>query len=204
MAIRIYVSRLCVFTALFAALLAGCASRTEGKQGHDSAPLPDNLGTLADTEKARVLLDRGVSADSLALFVIECVEGRKPGVTFTDFNGVETYVEQRLGEEAYGAYTVCLEANLQRLPLSNKYMVKRELPLTDMSLLGFTLGLEYVNKVIDNNLSIGKVDLEVAEFHRACGSDEALFRDFLEGFATGIRESAGREMPDAVAKKYGK
>lgn len=203
MAIRKYFRRLCVFATLLTVLCQGCGSRAEEKPGHDSASLPENLGKLSDTEKARVLLDRGVSADSLALFVIECVEGRKPGVTFTDFNGVETYVEQRLGEEAYGAYTVCLDANLQRLPLSKKYMVKRELPLTDMSLLGFTLGLEYVNKVIDNDLSIGKVDLEVAEFHRACGSDEALFQDFLEGFSTGIRESAGREVPEAVAEKYG-
>ena len=204
MAIHRNVSLLSVFAALLAGVCCGCGTRTgEGQRG-DTAALPENLGTLPDSAKARVLLDHGVSPDSLALFVIECVEGRKGGVTFTDFNSVETYVEQRLGEEGYGAYTVCLEANLQRLPLGKKYMVKRELPLTDMSLLGFTLGLEYVNKVIDNGLSIGKVDLEVAEFHRACGSDEALYQDFLEGFSTGIRESAGREMPEAVAEKYGK
>lgn len=192
-----------ILPAVLCLLCLSCASRSE--VAHDSSQaLPADFASLSDRDKARVLIDRGVSADSLAVFIIDCVEGGKPGVTFTDFDAVETYVGERLGDEAYEAYTVSFEANLQRLPLDRKYLVKRDIPLTDMSLLGFSLGLEYVNKVIDNSLSIGKVDREVAEFHRACGDDESIYQDFLKGFATGIRESGERQVPEAVAEKYGR
>lgn len=203
MSIFKYISRLCLTVVAVVVSVVGCGRGSGPTTGPGEEALPENMGALSDREKARVLLDSGVSPDSLAVFVIDCVDGLKPGISFSDFNGVETYVAERLGEDAYGAYTVCLEANLQRLPLGKKFLVKRDLPLTDMSLLGYTLGLEYVNKVIDNGLSIGKVDREVAEFHRACGADESIYRDFLDGFATGIRESAGRDVPDAVAEKYG-
>lgn len=180
----------------------GCRSSASDKEEADTASLPADFGKHSDSDKARYLLEHNVSVDSLASFVIECVGGNVPGVSFTDFDDIELLVAERLGDEALGTYLLCFETGMQRLPLAKKYQLKKQLPLTDMSLLGFTLGLDYSNKIIDSQLSLGKVDREVAEFYRACNQEESVYEDFLKGLATGLTKSASRGVPEDVAAKY--
>lgn len=204
--IYLYINRLILAVAcLSASLLWGACLRAGDGKVQDASGvegLPEGFASMPDTAKVRLLLDAGVSVDSLASFVVSCSAGQHGSVTFTAYEDVERVVTERLGEENAGMYLVYLEANLQRLPLDKKYAIKRSMPLTDISLLGYNLGLEYVERVLDAGLKIGRVDLEIAEFHRACGSDEGLYEDFLAGFAAGIRASANRNVPPEIVRKY--
>ena len=98
----------------------------------------------------------------------------------------------------------CLEANMQMLPLSNQYLLNRSMHQVNPSMLGYSLGLEYVSRVADMKLSIGKVDFEVAELNRACAGDEDIYRDFLTGFAAGIKAFDGEGISNEIVEKYGK
>lgn len=193
-----------VFILMLSLLLLSCVGNTGDVRNEESAELPDNFSVLSDTAKIAVLLDAGVQPDSIASFVLLCAQEHYPGVTVTDYKGVKNYVERRLGKDGVAAYTACLEANMQTLPLSNQYLLKRSMHQVNPSMLGYTLGLEYVTRVADMNLSIGKVDFEVAELNRACADDEDIYKDFLTGFSAGIQAFEGDGISDEIVKKYGK
>lgn len=194
--------KLSVLAVILLFVLSACAGSEENSV---DASLPSDFASLPDTAKVRVLLDQGVSADSLAAFVCESLNGKHGNVSFSDFDGIEIYVGERMGDEAAGMYGMSFEMYMQYLPLDKRYKVKIAMPLTDIETLGYTLGLEYVNQVIDNQMTIGQVDREVAALRRVCASDEDTFEHFLKGFATGIQisTSAAREVPSAIVTKYG-
>lgn len=200
---NIYSFCILIYSCASVFILSGCARGGSDTDSSSGEALPPHIESMPDTAKARVMLDAGVSPDSLASFVVNCVDGKHQGITFSEFDAVENYVAERLGESALDTYDVSFEASLQALPLDKKYKVVRETKMVDEPLIGYTLGLEYVNRVVDNSLSIGKVDLEVAELKRACNSDESVYNDFLVGFAAGISHTPADLLPQEVTDKYG-
>lgn len=192
--------KLCFSLALLLIINAGCKNSAE--TGID-ASLPANFAALSDTAKVRVLIDRGITPDSLAAFVCESINGKHGDIRFSEFDDIEIYIGEKLGDEAAGMYGMSFEMNMQQLPLDKRYTIKMSLPLTDITTLGYTLGLEYVNQVIENKMTIGQVDREIAEFRRACASDEDTYEHFLKGFSTGIQVSTDKDISPAIVAKYG-
>lgn len=192
------INLLCILTGL---LLTACGSK-EGEQ--QTSDIPDDFSTLSDTQKIQRLIDAKVTTDSIAHFVTECLDGRHPGVTIKDPDAVMLYVGEKLGDEEMGNYAMSFDMYLQALSPASKYKTRIAMPATDRERLGYDLGLEYVNQVVDKKLTIGQVDRDVTALQRAAATDEDTYENFLTGFAEGIKLSADRGIPTAVISKYGR
>ena len=195
------VCRLCLVAAM-AFLLFSCGKSDGGNNVIDSS-LPADFATMSDSAKVRVLLDHGLSPDSIAVFVCETAEGKHPGIAFKDFTVVDTYMYERLGETGFGLYRQAFDSYMEYMPLVAKMKMLMASPLADLDRVGYELGLGHVNQVIEKRLTIGKVDREVAELRRACGNDEDTFNRFLRGFAAGINTRAAGEIPAEIVAEYG-
>lgn len=189
--------------------IGGFTSCTDHKiaEQHDNTlsnvTLPDAFAAWSDSTKIDYLLNNGFTIDSIASFVIMCAEGSNTDISFNDYDSIEYYINNRLGSESAQRYGVLIEANLQTLPLAAKYSVYLRLPIGKNSLLGYNLGLEYVDRILNTELNLGRIDLEIAEFHRACGSNEGVFEDFLDGFAAALKQCRDTSLSPEIISKYG-
>ena len=60
--------------------------------------------------------------------------------------------------------------------------------------LGLQLGLEYMQSVRENNLSVDDVKRELKAFKQACGNDSNTYKRFIIGFRTVLEADSGRDM----------
>lgn len=193
--------KLCAIAAIVSSM-ASCGSSDSGSSALDKS-LPSDFASLPDTSKVRVLLDKGVAPDSLAVYMCEVAEGKHGNVRISDYMEVDTYIYEKLGEEGFGIYRMAFDSYAASMPLVSKMKLYTASSLGDLDRMGYELGLEYVNQVLDKHLTIGKVDREVAELRRACDNDEDTFNRFLRGFAAGISTRAPGEVPAEIVEAYG-
>lgn len=192
-----------VSAILTAALMAlgGC----KGDEAADAttAAMPGNFSSSPDSVKVKMLLDHNVSLDSLANYICRAAAGEIKNVNITDFGQIDAYIYTHRGEKDYEVYALAFDECKKSLPLTSKLTLYRKNALLDPDKVGYQLGLEYVNDVMDKKLTIGKVDREVAEFRKACGDDEDTYKRFLKGFAVGLSTRAAGEIPQDILAQYG-
>lgn len=191
-----------VYSALFLlTLLMGACSSSNQEQEN---ALPADFASMNDTAKLGVLVRQGLSPDSIALYVLHTAEGRNPGVKFTDYANMDVYLYGALGDEGFNSYRIAYDDYVATMPLVPKLKQLQASPDHDPQSVGFELGLEYINQVLDQKMTIGKVDREVAELHRALGQDEDTYSRFLQGFAAAIASRPAGQVPADITKQYGK
>lgn len=189
-----------LISGLFVGLLMSCSS----DKSAELKDLPTDFAAQSDTAKIGILIDRGIGPDSIAHFVAGSLEGKHKDVTFRNLDEVEAYIFERMGNENATAYTMSLEIYIQQLPLDVRYRLKMDSPLTEVEKLGYELGLEFTNQVINQNMTKGQVDHEVANLRRACGDDEETYEHFLTGLAAGLKSRPEAEVNPVILESYGK
>lgn len=197
--------RICKLLVVLLLVLSfgSCSSGSNDGSASIDKSLPAGFASLTDSAKIRVLIDQGVSPDSIGVFVCEVAEGKHPGISIADYMAVDTYIYERLGESGFGLYRLAFDSYASSMPLVSKMKLYMASGLGDLDRLGYELGLEYVNQVMEQKLTIGKVDREVAELRRACDNDEDTYNRFLKGFAAGISTRAPGEVPAEIIAEYG-
>lgn len=168
--------------------------------------LPSDFSALPDTAKVRALIDMGVSPDTMAVFVSEVAAGMRPGISIQSPEDVLTYVYTNCSDEDFTMFSATFESHVENLPPAAKMKVYAlsASAAGNADKMGYKIGLEYLNSVLEKDLSIGAIDKEIAEFRRACGKDEDTYQRFLKGFAAAISTRAPGELPAELVSKYGK
>lgn len=181
--------------------LAGC----KGNNSIDSttAAMPKNFGTLPDSTKVKLLLEQQISLDSLAGYICRAAAEDIPGVKIESLADVEAEIYSLKGERDFSVYMLAFDECKHKLPLVKKLNVYSKNTLEGEDMLGYRLGLEYVNDVMQRKLTIGKVDKEIAEFRSACGDDEDTYKRFLKGFATALQTRKPGEVSAEIISQYG-
>lgn len=198
MKIFVYVS----MTLVCALLLSACGN----KSGENLSGLPSDFKTAPDTLKAKALIDKGISPDSIAIFFCEAGAGMRHGVNVKDFADITTYMYTHCTEEDFEIFSTAFDSHVETLTPAQRMKLYSLIAQEDGNAdkMGYELGLVYVNSVMERDLSLGAVDKEIAEFRRACGKDEDTYNRFLKGFAVAISTRQKGELPSELVRKYGK
>lgn len=181
-----------------------CACNGKDSDNSTMAGLPRDFSSKPDSTKVHMLLDNGMPLDSLAVYVCKAAVGDIQGVSINDFASIDAYIYAAKGEKEYEVYALAFDECKKQLSLVKKLRLYKKNALEDPDKIGYQLGLQYVNDVIYNKLTIGKVDREIADFRRACGDDEDTYNRFLKGFAVGISTRTPGEVPQDIIDQYGR
>jgi len=186
-------------------IAAGCIASCKKGQDLDSttSKMPANFASLPDTTKVRHLIDKQVPLDSIAVYLCDAAIGRIKNVHVDNFTDIDTYIYTHCGDKDFEVYALALDEYKKSLPLVDKLTLYKKTSLDDPDKIGYKLGLEYVNSVMEKKLAIGKVDREIADFRRACGNDDDTYNRFLIGFSTGIRSRTAGEISPDIVERYG-
>ncbi len=198
---RLHVIKASVLCA--AALIWASGCKNNEADDATTAAMPRNFASSSDSVKVKMLLDHNVSLDSLAQYVCLAAAGEIKNVNITDFGQIDAYIYTHRGEKDYEVYALAFDECRKSLPLTSKLTLYKKNALQDPDKIGYQLGLEYVNDVMDKKLTIGKIDKEVAEFRKACGADEDTYKRFLKGFSVGLSTRASGEIQDDILVQYG-
>lgn len=149
-----------------------------------------------------MLLDTGMPMDSLGIYMAKIAAGEVQGIEVKSFADVDAYLYSAKGESAYELYYLAFDEYSKSLPLVKKLSLMRKSSLADPEKIGYQLGLEYVNDVIDKKLTLGKIDNEIASLRQACSNDEDTYKRFLKGFAIGLKTRAPGQVPSDILTQY--
>ena len=186
-------------SALLLSLLlsaAGCKGKGDG-----SSDFPQNFNQIGDAGRVKYMMNR-VQGDSLARFILYGALGKTPGVKIDTLAIATNYAYEHLKGDDLEDFSREYDAIVESLPLPEKMKAYKLGGSEDPQGLGYTLGLEYVSKIRDNQMKVQAVEEELKEFRNACGSDTATYRRFMTGLKLALQLDHGKGIPEDVYRHF--
>ncbi len=187
-------------TALFkgvAALAIGLAVTSCGSKKGSDEVAPENLSNLPDTAKVAYMM-RTVSPDSVARYICDASLGRYPQARIDTFAIATAYAYQNYADTCLIAFSQELDYYSANLPLPEKMKIYSMGGQSNPQGLGYEMGLEYVNYIRENKMSVDDVKREINAFKGACGEDSLTYIRFIKGFKTVLNADRGKDLPEQI------
>ena len=169
-----------------AAVLAAC----KGGKSDAGESFPADFNALPDTARVAYVM-KNTTPDSVARFICRAALGQVKGA------GIES-----LGGNDLDSFGDEYDNFVSSLPLADKMRMYVMAGVEDPQGLGLQLGLEYMQSVRENNLSVDDVKRELKAFKQACGNDSNTYKRFIIGFRTVLEADSGRDMPKAIYDNF--
>lgn len=183
--------------ALSLFLLVSCG---KGK-GDNKQAFPDNFNAMGDTARVAYVM-ANASPDSVARFICLASLGKVEGARIDTLAIATVYAYEKYTGEDFDRFSDAFEHVKDSLPLSDKMRLLSLAGAEDPQKLGLELGLEYMQQIRDNNLTVAQVEEELKAFKAACGDDKETYRRFLVGFKAVLKADMGVDVPKDIYEKF--
>ncbi|MDE6867298.1 MAG: hypothetical protein K2J23_07880 [Muribaculaceae bacterium] len=186
-----------VLTLLLLSLLAGCGKNDKKQE----AGFPADFNSLSDSQKVAFVM-RTSTPDSVARFVMEAAMGRKKDITIDSLGVAELYVYSNYDSDKQIIYAEEAGRIKDNFSLSDQMYLFKKGSTEDPVVFGLNLGLAYLSRVREHNLSVSDIDKEIKDFKKACGSDTATYRRFVTGFTEALRQDKDKDLNSDIYNRF--
>ncbi len=184
------------FVSALACLCASCH-----KSNNANGEFPDNYAAMGDTARVAFMM-RNADPDSVARFICRGALGQL-GEHYVDSLPLATaYAYEHYQGDQLDAFSLAYDNFIGSLPLNDKMRIYVLGGTEDPQGLGLRLGLEYVQSIRDNNLTVDDVEKELKAFKAACGADKDTYDRFIVGFRTVLKADNGTDLPKEIYNKF--
>lgn len=173
-------------------IMASCGSKKSVEQ-----EVSENLSNLSDTAKVAYMM-RVVTPDSVARYICDASLGRYPQARIDTFTIATAYAYQHYADTCLISFSQELDYYSANLPLPDKMKIYSMGGQSNPQGLGYEMGLEYVNYIRENKMSVDDVKREINAFKDACGEDSLTYIRFLKGFKTVLNADRGKDLPEQI------
>lgn len=173
------------------------ACRGKNTNGYN---LPDGFESRSAENKIEYLM-KNVAPDSVARFICDAAIGRIPGITI-DLNQATLYAYEHYTGKEMDDFATEFDQYPKTLPLSEKMKLYKKAGTEDPQGLGYTLGLEYIQTIREDNKQVEEVRKELEAFRKACAGDADTYRRFMIGFKTALKADHGKDLDENVYKEF--
>ncbi|MDE7412256.1 MAG: hypothetical protein K2N05_00500 [Muribaculaceae bacterium] len=178
-------------------VVGGC-----GKKSEESAKsYSSKFSNMSDSEKVAYVM-RTCTPDSVARFVMNAALGRIKGVEIDTLAMAELYVYSNYDPDKQDLYAEEATRLKEQLSLAQKMELFKKGSTDDPVSFGLDLGLSYLTRVRENNMSVKDIDKEIKEFRKICGEDTATYRRFVTGFTEALRQDKDKDVKKEVYEKF--
>lgn len=188
----------CCCGAMMAAAILGACS---GKGDKDSEGFPKDFNNLDDASKVAYVM-KNASPDSVARFICDASLGKVANVTIDTFPIAAAYAFEHYNDSCIYIFSRELDGYSENLPLPEKMRIYMLMGKTDAQRLGYRLGLEYVNHIRENKMTVEQVSEEIKEFKNACADDSVTYRRFVKGFHIVLAQDHGKDLPEDIYSNF--
>lgn len=197
MAFRHFFSFGAVALLLVSAALGGCR---RSEQTVDPS-LPKDFNNKSDEEKVAYMM-RVASPDSVARFVLKASLGKVKGVTLDTLAIAELYVVSNYDSQKQLQYAEESARLKDELTLAERMMLFRKGSVDDPVGFGLDLGLGYLSRIREKNLSAKDVEKEIKDFKKECREDTATYRRFVVGFTEALRQDKDKDVKKEIYDRF--
>ncbi len=180
-----------------AAVLAAC----KGGKSDAGESFPANFNGLPDTARVAYVM-KNTTPDSVARFICRAALGQVKGAGIESLGVATSYAYEKYSGNDLDSFGDEYDNFVSSLPLADKMRMYVMAGVEDPQGLGLQLGLEYMQSVRENNLSVDDVKRELKAFKQACGNDSNTYKRFIIGFRTVLEADSGRDMPKAIYDNF--
>lgn len=186
------------FIAIAVVFLAMSCGR--GNKVSDS-PYPDNFSALGDTGRVAYIMKTS-TPDSVARFICLAALGDLPGATIDSINIATNYVYSVYDSESQIKFAEEYDRFVDSMSLARRMRLMALAGTDDPQGLGYELGLSYLMRIREANMSVDSVKKELEEFRTACANDSDTYRRFLIGFRTVLRADSGKDVNKEIYNRF--
>lgn len=183
--------------AFLTILIVSCKSN----KGSANGSFPESFTTMSDEERMAYMM-RNAEPDSVARFLCYASLGRIEGIKIDTLTNAYLYALDNYRGADVDKFAVEYEMTMADLPLADKMRTQFNMNLADSLQIGYELGLSYVGNIRRKGLQASEIDKEIADFRKACGSDEMTFARFVKGFKVALSEDHGKDLSADIYKRY--
>ena len=195
---NISVSKALATAALSVAVMAtGLTMASCGSKKSVETVKPKDLSNLSDTAKVAYMM-KIVTPDSVARYICDASLGRYPQAKIDTFAIATAYAYQHYADTCLISFSQELDYYSANLPLPDKMKIYSMGGQSNPQGLGYEMGLEYVNYIRENKMSVDDVKTEINAFKEACGEDSLTYIRFLKGFKTVLNADRGKDLPEQI------
>lgn len=175
----------------------GLAMASCGVKKSAEEVIPENLNNLSDTAKVAYMMEL-VTPDSVARYICDASLGRYPQARIDTFATATAYAYQHYADTCLISFSQELDSYAANLPLAEKMRIYAMGGQSNPQGLGYEMGLEYVNYIRENKMSVEDVKKEINAFKEACGEDSLTYIRFIKGFKTVLNADRGKDLPEQI------
>lgn len=143
-----------------------------------------------------------VSPDSVARFICDASLGKVKETKVDTFAIAAAYAYENYNDSSMRIFSEEIDNYSANLPLPEKMRIYYMSGKADPQRMGYQLGLEYVNHIRENRMSVAQINEELSEFRNACAQDSATYKRFMKGFRTVLKIDHGKDLPEEVYKTF--
>ena len=174
-----------------------------GKDKGENTGFPSNFDTIGDAGRVAYVM-RTSSPDSVARFVVNAALGRVPGARLDTMANATLYVFSNYNSDDQTIFAEEYERLESELTLTERMQLFKKGGSEDPQSFGLDLGLSYLSRVREQNLSAKDVEAEIAEFKKSCGADTMTYVRFVKGFTTALEYDKGKDVKKEIYNKFSK
>lgn len=182
-------------------LLAVSLSSCKGKDKNRSGNFPENFNSLSETARVAYVM-KNATPDSVARFICAASLGDVEGTKLDSLGIVTNYVYSNYNSDDQETFGVAYDKYIEELPLAKKMKLRAMAGIDDPQGLGYQLGLEYMDRIREKNMTVDEVAKELDEFKRACANDTATYERFLIGFRVVLEQDKGKDVNRAIYERF--
>lgn len=189
-------NRSLLFTALSAIILfcAACSGKGKGN-------FPSDFESISDAARIDYMM-KHAAPDSVARFLIDVSLGHVEGARIDTLPNAVLYCYEHYKDEDLASFSNQFDLYTQSLPLPDRMKIYSLAGQIDPQQLGYQLGLEYVGTIRSRKMTPDQVSEEIKEFKKACGSDTATYRRFVQGFKVVLDMERGNGISPEVYNRF--
>ena len=178
-------------------LACACGHKSEAV----TQELPDNFNSLDDSSKVAYFM-KTESPDSVARLICDASLGKVAEVRIDTFAIAAAYAYENYNDSSLRIFSEEIDRYSANLPLPEKMRIYFMAGKSDPQRMGYQLGLEYVNHIRENRMTVAQINEELSEFRNACAEDSATYHRFMKGFRTVLKIDHGKDLPEEVYQAF--
>ncbi len=192
-----FLSLICLSLILIAA--SACSMKSD----NGVVGFPSDFNALDDVSKVAYVM-KNSSPDSVARFICQASLGNLPEAKIDTFAiaAAYAYEEYNQNDSLLRIYSSEIDRYPESLSLPDKMKIYFMSGKSDPTRMGYQLGLEYVNHIRENNMTVAQINEELKEFKNACAEDSITYRRFMKGFHIVLKLDHGKDLPEEIYNTF--
>lgn len=181
------------------AMAAACGRATE----EHAAGLPSDFNSYDDVSKVAYMM-KNSTPDSVARFICDASLGNLPDIRIDTFAIAAAYAYEKYSDNdsSLRVFSEEIDRYPESLGLPEKMKIYFMSGKSDPSRMGYQLGLEYMNHIRENDMTVDQIKTEIQEFRKACGDDSITYKRFLKGFQIVLKHDHGNDLPEEIYNTF--